>query len=71
MMKLLCWLLALIIYSSLAMAIPDEAVGLVTYVTDGDTFTVEGLGDVRLADVNCPELDAPDGPEAKEFTRAS
>jgi micrococcal nuclease len=71
MMKLLCWLFVLVIASSLAAALPDEATGLVTYVTDGDTFTVEGLGDVRLADINCPELDAPGGPEAKEFTRAS
>lgn len=51
-----------------AMALPDEAGGLVTHVADGDTFTVEGLGEVRLADINCPELDAPGGPEAKEFT---
>ena len=71
MMKLLYWLFALMIASSLAVALPDEAVGPVTYVTDGDTFTVEGLGDVRLADINCPELDAPGGPEAKEFTRTS
>ncbi len=68
-MKLLCWLLAMIITSSLAMALPDEAIGLVIHVTDGDTFTVDGLGEVRLADINCPELDAPGGPEAKEFTR--
>jgi endonuclease YncB( thermonuclease family) len=70
-MKILYWLLALVIASSLAAALPDEATGLVTYVADGDTFTVEGLGDVRLADINCPELDATGGPEAKEFTRSS
>lgn len=70
-MKLWFWLFALAITCSLATALPNEAAGFVTYVTDGDTFTAEGLGDVRLADINCPELDAPGGPEAKEFTRAS
>lgn len=65
------WLLlfALIVASPLIAAVPDEATGLVIHVADGDTFTVEGLGEVRLADINCPELDVPGGPEAKEFTR--
>ncbi len=65
------WLLlfALILASPLIAAMPDEAARLVTYVTDGDTISVEGLGDVRLADANSPELDAPGGLEAKEFTR--
>lgn len=70
-MKILYWLFALMIASSMAAALPDEVTGLVTYVADGDTFTVEDLGDVRLADINCPELDATGGPEAKEFTRSS
>ncbi|MBN1235991.1 MAG: thermonuclease family protein [Methanotrichaceae archaeon] len=51
-------------------ALSDEARGEVTYVTDGDTITVEGVGVVRLADVNSPELTAPGGPEAKEYTRS-
>jgi len=50
-------------------ALSDEARGKVTYVTDGDTITVEGLGVVRLADVDSPELAATGGPEAKEYTR--
>ncbi len=62
-------LFALVITSSLVAAVPDEAAGLVTYVTDGDTFIVEGLGEVRLADINCPELNVPGGEAAKEFTR--
>lgn len=60
---------ALMVTSPLAAAELDEAAGLVTHVTDGDTITVEGLGEIRLADINCPELDAPGGSEAKEFTR--
>jgi|WetSurMetagenome_2_1015567.scaffolds.fasta_scaffold01467_13 micrococcal nuclease len=59
--------LALII--PLAVALSNEAAGPVTYVTDGDTITVDGVGVVRLADVNSPELAAPGGAEAKEYTR--
>ncbi len=51
-----------------ALASPNEASGIVAHVADGDSFTVEGVGDIRLADVNSPELDAPGGPEAKEYT---
>jgi len=64
-MKLWFWLLALAITCSLATALPNEATGFVIYVTDGDTITVDGLGEVRLADINCPELGAHGGPEAK------
>lgn len=53
-----------------ALALPDEAHGIVTHVPDGDSFTVDGVGVVRLADVNSPELEAPGGPEAKEYTRS-
>lgn len=60
---------ALALLSTLASALPDEGRGIVTYVIDGDTITVQGYGDVRLADVNSPELTAPGGPEAKEYTR--
>lgn len=61
--------MALALLFPLVPALSDEARGNVTYVTDGDTITVEGLGVVRLADVNSPELIAPGGPEAKEYTR--
>jgi endonuclease YncB( thermonuclease family) len=44
--------------------------GLVTKVVDGDTFDVEGLGRVRLADVDAPEMDAPAGKAAKFFAEA-
>jgi micrococcal nuclease len=60
---------ALALLTTLASALLDEGRGTVTYVMDGDTITVQGYGDVRLADVNSPELTAPGGPEAKEYTR--
>ena len=62
--------MALALLLPLAPALPDEAKGNVTYVIDGDTITVEGVGVVRLADVNSPELTASGGPEAKEYTRS-
>ena len=60
---------ALALLLPLAPALSDEARSKVTYVTDGDTITVEGLGVVRLADVDSPELAVTGGPEAKEYTR--
>jgi micrococcal nuclease len=60
---------ALVLLLPLVPALSDEARGNVTNVTDGDTIIVEGLGVVRLADVNSPELAATGGPEAKEYTR--
>lgn len=61
--------LGIVLIIPLAMALSNEAAGPVTYVTDGDTITVDGVGVVRLADVNSPELGAPGGAEAKEYTR--
>jgi len=61
--------MALALLFPLVSALSDEAEGFVTYVTDGDTITVDGVGVVRLADVDSPELAAPGGPEAKEYTR--
>lgn len=46
---------------------PTEATGVVSYVVDGDTVDVEGVGRVRLADIDCPEMDTPNGPKAKEY----
>ncbi len=63
-------LVALALLLPLAPALPDEARGIVTYAIDGDTINVQGYGSVRLADVNSPELTAPGGPEAKEYTRS-
>lgn len=68
-MKLWLLLYSLALMLPFTGALPDEASGIVTSVADGDTFTVQSLGEVRLADIDCPELDAPGGPEAKEFTR--
>ncbi|QEE16803.1 thermonuclease family protein [Promethearchaeum syntrophicum] len=41
--------------------------GKVTYVVDGDTFDVESVGRVRLADVNTPEMDTQAGVNAKTY----
>ena len=43
--------------------------GIVIKVVDGDTFDVEGIGRIRLADVNTPEMDTEEGREAKEYVR--
>jgi endonuclease YncB( thermonuclease family) len=44
--------------------------GIVVKVVDGDTFDVEGIGRIRLADVNTPEIDTEEGKEAKEYVKA-
>ena len=46
---------------------PAEASGVVCNVVDGDTVDVECEGRVRLADIDCPEMDTPNGPNAKEY----
>ncbi len=61
--------IALALLFPLVTALSDEAKGLVTYVTDGDTIAVDGVGVIRLGDVDSPELAASGGPEAKEYTR--
>ena len=43
--------------------------GVVIKVVDGDTFDVEGIGRIRLADVNTPEMDTEEGKEAKEYVK--
>ena len=40
--------------------------GIVIKVVDGDTFDVEGIGRIRLADINTPEMYSKEGREAKE-----
>ena len=70
MRKWILLLVALALLLPLAPALPDEARGIVIYVIDGDTINVQGYGSIRLADVNSPELTAPGGPEAKEYTRS-
>jgi len=70
----------LVFFPSLALAVVDEAYGIVTNVVDGDTFdvTIEkadarvaySVERVRLADVDSPELDSDSGPAARDFTHA-
>jgi micrococcal nuclease len=70
-------LLALLL-SPLAVASPNEAVGRVTKVVDGDTIDVqlqshdsrisEDTIRVRLADLDSPEMKTPQGPTAKAYT---
>jgi len=42
---------------------------IVIKVVDGDTFDVEGIGRIRLADINTPEIDTEEGKEAKEYVK--
>ena len=43
--------------------------GIVSRVIDGDTIEVEGIGRIRLADVNTPEIETEEGKEAKEYVK--
>jgi Micrococcal nuclease (thermonuclease) homologs len=43
--------------------------GIVSRVIDGDTIEVEGVGRIRLADVNTPEIETEEGKEAKEHVK--
>jgi endonuclease YncB( thermonuclease family) len=60
----------------LVLAAPGEAIGIVTYVTDGDTFYVqiqgydERIGNitVRLADVDSPAINTTEGKDARNYT---
>ena len=70
----------LVFFPSFALAVVDEAYGIVTNVVDGDTFdvTIEkadarvaySVERVRLADVDSPEMDSDSGPAARDFTYA-
>jgi endonuclease YncB( thermonuclease family) len=70
----------LVFFPSLALAVVDEAYGIVTNVVDGDTFdvTIEkadarvaySVERVRLADVDSTEMDSDSGPAARDFTYA-
>lgn len=50
-----------------ASASPDEVSGVVLRVVDGDTFEVQGLGLVRLADIDSPEMGTIEGVHAREY----
>ena len=68
-------LLALLL-PPLALAAPGEANGTVTYVVDGDTINVQIQGcnsrigniGVRLADIDCPEMNSSNGTRCKQYT---
>jgi len=66
------FVLPLFLLIALATGAPDEAMGRVTKVIDGDTFDVqlqdsslsEDLIRVRLADIDCPETRGDNACEA-------
>jgi len=59
----------LILLTASASSYPEEAVEVVTRITDGVTFEVSSLGCVRLADVMSVNPNSQAGLEAREFTR--
>lgn len=46
-----------------------DASGMVYNVVDGETFNVTDFGRVRLADVDSPEIETPEGEAAKLYTQ--
>ncbi len=48
-------------------ASPYEASGVVLKVIDGDTFEVQGLGLIRLADIDSPKMGTIEGVHAREY----
>ena len=70
----------MVLLNGIATAAIDETYGVVTKVVDGDTFYVaiqkadpriiSSVEDIRLADVNSPEMSTSDGPAARDFTYA-
>jgi micrococcal nuclease len=76
------FVLPLFLLIALAVGAPDEAIGRVTKVIDGDTFDVqlqdsslpEDLIRVRLADIDCPETRGSNaceaGKNASAYTRS-
>lgn len=61
--------LVLFLIAVAASAHPQEAKGIVTEIIDGNTFEVNTLGRVRLADVASVPADSRAGLKAREFTR--
>ena len=49
---------------------PANESGNVTRVYSGDTFSVESLGKVKLADITCPDIETKEGQESKSFTQS-
>ena len=48
-----------------------DATGVVYHVVDGDTFDVDTVGRVRLADIDAPEYGEPGYAQAKDFVNAT
>lgn len=44
-----------------------DRTGTVTYIVDGDTLDVSGVGRIRLADIDCPEQGEPECSAATQF----
>lgn len=75
-----CISCSLIIIPTIGLASQDEAYGIVTNVVDGDTFdvTIEKANAkvayrverIRLADIDSPEMESENGPNARDFTYA-
>jgi len=55
-------------FTSTYHASSDYVSGIVTHVVDGDTFNVQGFGQVSLALVNSPEMGTIEGVHAREYT---
>lgn len=49
---------------------PMEASGNVTHVESGDTFDVDTVGRVKLADIKCESIETENGLEAKKYTES-
>lgn len=70
----------MVLVNGIAIASIDETYGVVTKVADGDTFyvtlqkadprIVSSVEDIRLADVNSPEMSTSEGSLARDFTYA-
>jgi len=68
-MKIIYTIIVLLLATTGAKA--HEIIETVTEVIDGDTFKTTDRGKpviVRIADIDCPELQQPGGQEAKQFT---
>ena len=66
-LKIVLQALVLIVAAQAAFA-QDYPSGIVTHVVDGDSFNVEGFGQVSLAQVNSPEMGTIEGVHAREYS---
>lgn len=57
----------LLLSSIMVLGTPDEVRGVVINVIDGNTIDVQDFGRVRLADIDCPELDTIKGVQVKSY----